>query len=281
MSYCVSPLRYPGGKTKLYKTVKTIISHNGLLGKAVYIEPFAGGSGLALKLLFNNDVKEIVINDMDPAIYWFWKVILENTEEFCKKIEDTSVTLEEWQHQKNIYNEGYDDNSLEFAFSVFFLNRTNVSGVLKGGVIGGLNQTGTYKIDARYNKKSLIERIRKIRQFSDRITVLNFDAFDLIVNQDLMSRKNILINFDPPYVEKGGQLYHNYFTKQDHIELFNAIKKCPKRWIVTYDTAELIKNTYCKTFKYRTIDINYSVNNHTKGSEYMVFSKNLIVPKEM
>lgn len=281
MSFCESPLRYPGGKTKLYKTVKNIISHNSLLGKAVYIEPFAGGAGLALKLLLNNDVKEIIINDIDPAIYWFWKVILETTEEFCKKIEETEINIYEWKRQKEIFNNGYVNNPLDFAFSVFYMNRTNVSGVLKGGVIGGLDQTGKYKIDARYNKDSLIKKIRRISEVSNRITILNLDVFDLIKDQQIMRKKNIFLNFDPPYVEKGDQLYHNYFTRKDHIDLFNLIKKCPKKWIVTYDTSELIQTTYCEIFNFRTIDINYSVNNHVKGNEFIIFSKNLNIPEKL
>lgn len=175
----VSPLRYPGGKSKLYDVVKTIIVENGL-SNGTYVEPFAGGSGLALKLLINGDVKRIVINDLDPAIYHFWKSILNRTDEFCELINNVQLSISEWNRQKSVFNAGFNNNELEYSFAVFYLNRTNVSGILKGGVIGGTQQNGKYKIDARFNKKVLISRIRRIASFKDQIDVTNFDACKLI-----------------------------------------------------------------------------------------------------
>lgn len=271
-----SPLRYPGGKSKLYPMVKSILVSNNLLG-GTYVEPFAGGAGLALKLLLNNDVRRIVLNDIDPAIYYFWKAILNESDRFCNAIDKVNITIDEWKKQKRIFKEGNINNEFEFAFSVFFLNRTNVSGVLKGGVIGGINQNGKYKISARFNKNTLKERIKSIAKRKNDIILFNLDAKNLISQGYLSRLYKVFIFFDPPYVKKGSQLYLNSFKQQDHRALFECIKKCKKKWVLTYDYNEYIGTLYSE-FNYKLIPVNYSVRNKTKEKEYMFFSRNLNIP---
>lgn len=274
-----SPLRYPGGKTKLYNLVKTLLEKNNLIG-GTYVEPFAGGAGLALKLLINNDVKRIIINDLDVAIYSIWYSILNLTEDFCDLIENTEITVEEWRHQKDIYSKGPLGNTLQYGFAAFFLNRTNVSGVLKGGMIGGNNQSGNYKIDARFNKIDLINRIKLISQYKDSIILYNIDANELITGNYLKYYHKVFVNFDPPYVKKGLQLYKNSFSEQDHRLLSYNISRCKKKWIVTYDICPLVKELYDK-FPHDIININYSVNTPQKAQEYIFFSKNLKVNDDL
>ena len=275
-----SPLRYPGGKSKLYKNVLSILEYNNLIG-GTYVEPFAGGSGLAIKLLLTNKVRRIVLNDKDPAIFCFWHTILNYTEEFLKKIDETEVTIEEWEKQKAIFNLGKESSSpIDYAFSVFFLNRTNVSGILKGGVIGGRTQDGKYKINVRFNKIELKKRIVNIAENKDKIVIYNLDANELITGSYLKKYKKVFINFDPPYVKKGAQLYMNFFKENDHIQLSKNIKKCSKKWIVTYDVCDLITDLY-RNYKYTKIDIRYSAKQKKISKEYMFFSKNINIPPEI
>ena len=147
-----SPLRYPGGKSKLAPFVSLAIKKANLQNP-VYIEPFAGGAGTALELLFNGIVDEIVINDYDKAIYSMWRAILTNTRKFIYFIENTPLNDVEWRKQKKIYTTQNKKYSIELGFATFYLNRTNRSGILSAGPIGGHNQTGNYLIDARFNKK--------------------------------------------------------------------------------------------------------------------------------
>lgn len=277
MSSVKSPLRYPGGKAKLYDFVKRILVRNDLIG-GTYVEPFAGGAGLALRLLLNNDVKRIIINDLDPAIYNFWYTIINNAVEFCDKIKEVDITVDEWKKQKEIYSTGRYKDQMEYAFAVFFLNRTNISGVLNGGPIGGMEQNGNYKIDARFNKDELIKKIVNISNYKDRIIITNCDAKSLIQNGTLNKYKKVFINFDPPYVKKGARLYKNSFQISDHTDLYNCILNCKKKWIVTYDICPLITDLYSR---YRTskISINYSVRSVKKAQEYVFFSDNLILPE--
>ncbi len=278
MPITYTPLRYPGGKTKLYDTIKRIIDENDLHG--TYIEPFAGGAGLALKLLFNGDVNRIVINDSDPAIYAFWYCVLNNTEEMCQFIANVSINMETWEEMRAAYLKKDLENMLQLAEATFFLNRVNRSGVIKGGVIGGKNQTGSYKMDARFNREDLIRKVRLIATFKERIDVYNLDVLEFLKPEILHHYYKTFINFDPPYVNKGGQLYMNFFTEDDHIMLAKQIRKLRRKWIVTYDQCQLIKDLY-KDFRGGLVDITYTANHRGKMQEYIFFSNHLIVPNDI
>ncbi len=271
-----SPLRYPGGKGRLSDYMKLIIKANNLVD-GIYIEPFAGGAGIALDLLINEYVSSIVINDISKPIYSFWYSILNNTEDFCKKIYDTTITVDEWFKQKEM-QENYDKFSeFQLGFSTFYLNRTNRSGILKGGIIGGLEQDGEYKINARFNKKNLVSRIKKLSIYKDRIQLYNLDAESLIANIIPNISLESLIYFDPPYYNKGKHLYENYYKHNDHLRLSKKIMEVDHKWIVTYDNVQDIKNFY-KEYKQRTYSLSYSAANRYKGSEIMIYSDNMIVP---
>jgi DNA adenine methylase len=252
-------LRYPGGKAKLYNYIRSLIEINGLLGET-YIEPFAGGSGLALKLLLKDDVKRIVINDYDPAIYAFWHCVLNSTQQMCDFVNTVPLTVDEWDRQHKIYSEQENYSELELAKAVLFLNRTNVSGIINGGVIGKRDQTGKYKMDARFNRADLIKKINAISALSDRI--------------------DLFINFDPPYVAKGGQLYKNAFSDADHEALRDQIAACRRKWVVTYDICDLVSKLYAE-YRGSYIDIYYSANGARKAKEYIFFSDNLILPESI
>lgn len=276
MSSNYSPLRYPGGKAKLYPYVREVLAVNNLYGET-YIEPFAGGAGLALRLLLNGDVRRIVINDLDPAIFSFWYHVLNNTAELCDLIYTVPITPEEWRKQKSVYMTCGDPYSLDYAFSTFFLNRTNVSGVLMGGMIGGADQQGQYKLDARFNRDDLVSRIQEISKYKHQIVLTNLDAKELLSTENLRHYYKVFINLDPPYVKKGKQLYKNAFSLDDHRELHNIINSCQRKWIVTYDVCDFISDLY-SNFRSSFLDINYSVRGNRKAKEYIFFSNNLEIP---
>lgn len=274
----VSPLRYPGGKTKLYPYIKDIIQYNNLTS-SIYIEPFAGGCGLALKLLMNNDVKSIILNDFDYAIYAFWYSILNDPDAFCEKIEGETINLEQWHLHKMIYNNQSEFSLFEVGFSTFFLNRTNRSGILNGGIIGGVEQKGKYTIDCRFNKEILIKKILQIKKYRDKIQLYNLDVVDFIDNVINM-KNNVFTYFDPPYVKKGKQLYKNYFDFNNHDDLKRKIESNIKTpWLVTYDKHPEIGSLY-KAYYQEEISINYSAGTNKRGKEIAIFSNNVKSPKE-
>lgn len=262
-----SPLRYPGGKQKLTPYVLETLKVNNLQGGA-YVEPFAGGAAIAWYLLSNKYVHEVFINDLNPSIYSFWHSVLYQTDQLCALIEAIDVTIDEWEIQKEVQLSN-KSTLLELGFSTFFLNRTNRSGIIKAGAIGGIKQLGNYKIDCRYNKMDLINRIKNIAKFEENIYLYNLDANDFINKELPKIQKKCLVNIDPPYYKKGKGLYQNFFEHDDHLELYESVKNITHPWIVTYDDTPEINVIYDQ---YNPIPFNltYTAQIKRKGSEVLI-----------
>lgn len=277
MNKFVSPLRYPGGKLKVVDYVKRLFEANDLLD-GTYIEPYAGGASVALTLLFSEYASRIRINDIDRSIFAFWHSVLNETEALCRMITDTPVNMDVWQVQREVQARKQDAELLELGFSTFFLNRTNRSGILSGGVIGGKEQTGNYLIDARFNKKDLIERIESVAEYADRIELTSLDAVELIKSIRMPAEKSFCY-LDPPYYVKGRDLYLNYYNDDDHRDIAKAIKKYKGKWIISYDAVDFIKELYAE-FRQKEYYLSYSAGNPAKGKEIMVYSNDLIIPEQ-
>ncbi|ADV94835.1 MULTISPECIES: DNA adenine methylase [Bacillus] len=268
MPRTLSPLRYPGGKTQLYKFVKNLIEQNNIY-LPIYVEPFAGGAGLAIELLLNGDVDSIIINDFDKSIYSFWSCILYDTNNFISLIENTPINIDEWEKQKEIYNNQLNYSKLEVGFATFYLNRTNRSGIIKGGPISR-NDSGKYKLDCRFNKVDLINKIRRISSVKEKINLYNHDAIHLIKHVLPNFPKNrLFIFFDPPYYKQGKNLYTNFYDHDDHQELCYEIKGISdSHWITTYDFNEAIADLY-KDLPKKVYQLHYSANRKRKEKEFL------------
>lgn len=262
-----SPLRYPGGKSKLTPYIIETLKLNHLEG-GTYVEPFAGGAGIAWHLLLEGHVKKVYINDLNDSVYAFWYSVLSYTNELCKLITNTPVTIEEWHRQREIQN-STNASLLQRGFSTLFLNRTNRSGIIKAGVIGGISQTGNYKIDCRFNKTSLVDKINAIANLKDQITLTNFDAVDFINLVLPNVEDQCLVNIDPPYYVKGKGLYQNFFEHNDHYRLYECVKGINKPWIVTYDDTPEINEIYSE-FNPRSFGLTYTAQVKRKGSEVII-----------
>lgn len=275
-----SPLRYPGGKSCLSNFLSEL-AHANNLQNGIYLELFAGGAGAALNLLYNGVYNTIHINDYDYHIYAMWYSILNHSEEFIEMIMDVDVSIEEWHNQQSIYKMGRDANIISLGFSTFFLNRTNRSGIIfKAGPIGGLKQEGNYKINVRFNKESLVSRIKKIASYRDQIILTNLDAVDIITNiRDYYPNvENLFIYLDPPYYKKGKLLYLNNYNHQNHESLARAVEDSLQdiKWLISYDNVDEIKIIYYN-FRMSTFDLNYTLQSKKFGSELLVFSNDLIL----
>ncbi len=271
-----SPLRYPGGKSKLTAYVLETLKLNGLEG-GVYVEPFAGGSAISWYLLLEGHVSKVYINDLDDSIYAFWFSVLNLTDELCELIENTDVTMDEWFNQKEVQKQGIEAGILLLGFSTLFLNRTNHSGVIKGGVIGGKAQSGNYKLDCRYQKSSLISKIKAIASRKADINLTNLDAVDFLQTIAPQIGSKSLINLDPPYYVKGKGLYQNFFVHDDHCRLFEEIKKIKQPWIVTYDDTVEIRDIY-QEFNPSSFDLTYTAQVKGKGKEVIIHQPKIKKP---
>lgn len=271
-----SPLRYPGGKWRIYPFFNRLIELNKLV-KPVYVEAYAGGASLALNLLFSDIVSEIVLNDIDPTIHAFWKAVTRENKEFLELLKSTPITPEEWQNQKNIYSDSESDE-LRLGFATFFLNRTNYSGIMNGGMIGGRTQEGDYKLDARFNKLELQRRIMRIATFRSRIHLFSYDAMQLI--KDYAFSRNHLLFLDPPYYNKGQRLYHNAYATADHATVNKCVLATETNWVVSYDDVPEIRQLY-RGVKSRRVSLRYSARKSRSGSEVLFFCPDMRIPSRI
>lgn len=273
-----SPLRYPGGKGKLAPLMKLLVEETHHTG-GTYIEPFAGGAGIALDLLENNIVGQIVINDLDKGVYSFWRAILTETDRFVNCINNIPLNMEEWHNQRLIILNSPHKYSFELGFATFYMNRTNRSGIIHGGVIGGKDQTGNWKIDARFNRNTLTNRILKIAERKECIHLYNKDVSSFITNYLPKYEDNALIYFDPPYFKKGKQLYLNFLSSNDHIRIRNLINESVRcDWVITYDNVPEIEQIYADHIIKR-FDLNYSAGIKRTSSEIIIFKDENMVPQ--
>jgi len=272
-----SPLRYPGGKSALSRYVKTLLSQNDLAG-GHYVEPYAGGAGLALGLLFSGYSSEIHLNDLNPAVHNFWFVALNHSVELQKLVEATNVGIDEWHKQKARFEQSIGTDPLSHAFATLFLNRTNRSGILAAGVIGGKNQDGNYKLDARYSKETLLDKLKQINLYGNRIHLYNHDAAVLMTSTLPYLPLRTLVYFDPPYYVKGQNLYQNHYQHDDHKVIAELIQNSEiPYWMVSYDNVPQIETLY-RGRRNITYHLNYSAQRHMKGSEIIIFGDNLKIP---
>ncbi len=273
-----SPLRYPGGKNKLSAFIAKICIDNNINGH--YVEPYSGGASVALFLLMEGFVEKITINDRDRSIYAFWYSALNKTKQLCQLIENAELSIEEWKKQKSVQSNKRKADLLDLGFSTFYLNRTNRSGIINAGVMGGIEQTGNYLMDCRFNKTELIQRIKNIAYHKKNIRLYKKDAVKLIdkIEQEAQN-DNIVFYFDPPYYLKASTLYMNHYEDKNHKKVSDKIKSIQNiKWIVSYDNVPEIKKLYAECPK-KEFSFNHTAYEIREGKEILFFSNNIEQPK--
>lgn len=276
-----SPLRYPGGKAKLAPILAQTIKLNDLSGCA-YFEPFAGGAGAALRLLREGVVSELHLNDLDPRIYHFWHAALNETERFVERIGSVPLTVEEWRRQRQICMEADVTQPFELGFATFYLNRCNRSGVILGaGPIGGQQQSGTWRLDARFNKANLANRITHLTEAQDRIHITQMDAKKFLKEHLPRGpkRRKVFVYLDPPYYSKSGNLYMNSYGERDHRDLARYMRRQNVlNWVASYDDIDFIRNQYifCNVSHN---SLQYSLQEKRQAKELLIAPTYVVLPE--
>lgn len=276
MPATLTPLRYPGGKTKYADLFVDVVSMNDL-ANCTFVEVFAGGAGAAVKLFLQGKVKSLFLNDLDVAIYSFWKSVKDQPSELIRLIRSTRISIAEWKRQKAVYDSKDASDLLRLAFATFYLNRCNHSGILQARPIGGMKQTGTYRINARYNKGASIAKIEAIADRSDSLEVFNLDGRAFLEHLKRRHRnRKLLIYFDPPYYQKGPALYLNHFSHQDHAALRDSILRCPFSWLLSYDNhpdiVALYREQDCALYRNR---LRHTITGNSSVEELIISRLNL------
>ena len=271
-----SPLRYPGGKASLAGVLSEIRDVNGL-GDYAVAEPFAGGAGASLSLLYRGETPKIHINDLDPAIHAFWQSAVHDSEALLSLLDERPVSVDEWKGQRDIYRAG-GPSRLELGFAAFYLNRCNRSGIIKdGGVIGGLDQSGQWKIDARFNKPTLRERLERIAAHREEISVTGLDGIQLIGTLDQAST---MFFIDPPYYGKGSRLYLNVPLPDYHERLAAKLRGMGNAavWVLTYDDCPEVRELYEEWANVQSFSLRYTASERRQGEEFLITPKSLHMP---
>lgn len=277
MSKYRTPLRYPGGKQRLAPFVRELLEENGAVDWH-YVEPYAGGAGIAMELLLDNSVAHVHLNDSSRHLYAFWKAVLTEPDAFCRRIGHASLTVKAWREHREIVRNAVAADLFDLGFSTFFLNRCNRSGVLNGGVIGGLAQQGRWRIDARFPRNELIKRIERIAERRTSITVRNMDAEKFMAEYVNKLPRRTLVYCDPPYYEGAERLYMNWYRPADHARLAKVVQaKLRRPWLVSYDGHPDVVSLYAKRRKF-LYSLQYSATQAYKGTEVFIFADSLRIP---
>lgn len=274
----LSPLRYPGGKARLAPYLARVLAAQSR-GIDTYCEPYAGGAGAGLHLLSDGHVSKLIINDLNPGIAAFWRSAFFNTDALVRMIADCPVDIHNWHRQRAAYLAPDDHDDLTLGFATFFLNRTNRSGILSARPIGGLEQTGNWLIDARFNKADLTQRLEKLGALAARVEIREERAIDLI--RTLNRRKHpVLLYVDPPYVVPGEELYMTDHSWAEHQRLEQILTKSPHPWILTYDADDRTRELY-RDFRCLRFGISHTAHVQKVGREFMFFGRGLRVPDRL
>jgi DNA adenine methylase len=276
-NHIYTPLRYPGGKAKLGPFLSDLLRANGLADCCLG-EPYAGGAGASLFLLFRGYAKSIVLNDIDPGVFAFWRAVLKYGDRFAARIHRVPLSVKEWDHQKAVLADS-GSSVFDRGFAFFYLNRTNRSGILNGGIIGGRDQSGPYKIDARFNRSDLANRVHALGSMKRSITISSLDAMSFLTEFRLhRTTTPRFVYLDPPYFEKGSVLYTTFYTAESHAAIARRLRRYPLPWVLTYDDCREIRELYAE-FKPRSSEISYSAREVRRGKELIILSRDLRLPR--
>lgn len=267
----VSPFRYPGGKGFLTGFLNAEVEKLGNC-KRQYVEPFAGGAGAALNLLSKNQVDHVHLNDLDIRVHSAWKAVLEENDRFIDAVKTCDVSLKTWEWAKSFVDQPGQSYSFDLGFATFFVNRTSRAGIISGsGPIGGYKQSGTWKIDARFYRETMMERIKWVGRNAERISLYRLPVVDFLEQcEKMLPSKNTLYFIDPPYVKIGSRLYLDGMLDGGHERLAKYINESRlTNWIITYDDHPLVRDLY-KKYSIRHLQVNYSLGRTRKENEVLI-----------
>jgi len=282
MPKTTNPLRYPGAKRQLVPYIEDLLKCNNLVGCSFY-EPYAGSAAVGLDLLQRGIISKLVIVEKDVLIYSLWKCVFNCFDDLCKRIEDTPISMDTWISLTPLraVNSPYDADLLDLGFAGLFFNRTNFSGIITANPIGGMQQSSAYSIDCRFNKVVLIDLIQKLSRFRSQVEVHWDDALNHMKSEiKNLTKETSFVYFDPPYYEKGKQMYRHYYTNTDHKALAAFVKEKKQfDWLISYDDAPYICGLYSGSgAKYQPFYLDYSVARETRSRGKELLISNLPLP---
>lgn len=240
----ISPYRYPGGKSKI---IDYLYTHLKLSTAKKLISPFTGGGSFELAMLQAGVIDHLHINDLDTGVYSFWWVLKHMPYVLIERLKSIRPTHKDYFYAQALIKSDYQGaDVVEAAWASLLVNRLAYSGIIKANPLGG--KKGSKKVLlSRWNPNDLIRRIEKIHSLSEKIEVTQINAVKLIEEAYWQNETTIFI--DPPYVNKGKELYQCFYTEDDHRELSHLLNSLYFGFpgadiIVTYDYNDWLDNLY-------------------------------------
>lgn len=265
-----SPLRYPGAKSGFASVVAELIDtareSQSIPSVELFVEPFAGGSSTALRLLGNGTVRRALLADADPLVAAFWQVAASDSANLIARMKEEhgtfikpggSAALERWDYWRDwTVPPGMTPGTARFetAMRCLFLNRTTFSGILHGGAgpIGGRAQESEYGIGCRFMPDALETRIAYVGELYGKGRIADVWCGDWRATLDQVASvyktirpESVIVYLDPPYLEKSSKLYNVSFEDEidaswkgqgPHLRLAAYLMNhIPYRWILSYD----------------------------------------------
>ncbi|MGK7925279.1 MAG: DNA adenine methylase [Spirulina sp.] len=260
-----SPLRYPGGKSKAIPTILQYLTPTF----AEYREPFVGGGSLFIYLQQKHHYRQFWINDLNPEVYYFWKVLQNNPDRLIAESRRIKASDRKGKELFQELAEMETDRLTadERAVRFFILNRITFSGTIEAG---GFSQCSFEK---RFTDSS-ISRLQPLPEILKNTKITNLD-YSAVLREP---GENVFIFLDPPYLTATeSRLYGkrgNLHTSFDHQRFASLLKDCPHQWLITYDDSPEIR----ENFKFAYIhewELQYGMNNYKqktagKGRELMI-----------
>lgn len=273
----ISPLRYPGSKASLTDYIASVIEAN-LLSGCTIIEPYAGSATVSLEMLSRGFVQHAILIERDPLLYGFWYSVFNDVDNLVNDIFEIDVSLNTWiDFQKYRNTTNLDDYLLlELGVAGLFFNRTNFSGILGAGPIGGANQDSKYKINCRFKKEKIIQQIRTISLLKDKVEVVFGDALTYLKTQEHeIGNSFSFLYIDPPYYNQGKKLYRYWYEDSNHKELADYLGRLETPWLVSYDDHPKIREYYEESAM-QELFIDYTARVSRQGEELLI--SNIIIP---
>lgn len=254
-----SPLRYPGGKSKIVTQLGEFLPQS----ISEFREPMVGGGSLFIYIKQKFPEIKVRINDLNRDIYCFWKIAKEvNTElvEEIKRIKKNCHNGKKLFDNLKFEIESDKISDFERAVNFFVLNRISFS---------GLTTSGGYSKDAFKNRftASSIERIIPLEGILQDVNISHGDYSNLLNGR----KKQVLIYLDPPYFKnktsrlygKNGQLHLNF----NHNLFYKEVISCNHNILISYDNS--VKNIQkfrdSEKFHFLFINMQYGMNNVAKS----------------
>jgi len=275
----VSPLRYPGGKSLLAKFVADVLARLPVVQH--YMEPFAGGAAVALRLLYEGSVSSVTIGDSDPAVAAFWRCAVHRSDELIERVTECQVVIGTWHTQYQTLTNPDRTDDLDLGFATFFLNRTNRSGILRARPIGGLRQDGEWRLDCRFNKDDLVQRLRRVAQYAAQIDIFEGDAIDLLARVDKARRQSTFVYVDPPYLTRSSDLYLDEMSFDGHKQIAQLLRDEFPYWMASYDIDDRVRSELYPESPILTFALRHCASSNHIGTEQIAFSDACVLDDEV